>query len=87
MMHAKRRQHTQRELQSVGNLALADERLQILQQPKGTPLSLVLRPAAAMMEGYLEEDTLAPAIGIISGFGLSVLLWGLILLGISWMWL
>jgi hypothetical protein len=86
MMRARRKQHTQRDLQFEGNLAFANERLQVLQNQKDKTLSLVPRPASAMTEGYLEEDALAPAIGIISAFGLSALLWGLILLGISWMW-
>ena len=86
MMHAKQKQHTQRDLQSEGNLAGAYERLQILQKPKNKTLSPVLRPVPAMAEENLNDDTLAPAIGIISAFGLSVLLWGLIILGVSWIW-
>lgn len=60
---------------SEGNLALADE-----------IFSPVLRTAPAITEEYLEKDTLAPAIGILSAFGLSVILWGLIILGVSWIW-
>jgi hypothetical protein len=86
MMHAKQKQHTQRDLQSEGNLAVAYERLQILQKPKDKTFPPVLRPVPAMTEENLEDDTLAPAIGIISALGLSVILWGLIILGISWIW-
>lgn len=86
MMHAKQKQHTQRHLQSEGNLAVAYERLQILQKPKDKTFPSVLRPVPAMTEENLQDDTLAPAIGIISAFGLSVLLWGLIILGVSWIW-
>ena len=86
MMRAKRKQHTQRDLQSEGNLALANNHLQILQKPKDKTLSPVLRSVPAMTEENLNVDTLAPAIGIISAFGLSVLLWGLIILGVSWIW-
>ena len=60
---------------SEGNLALADE-----------IFSPILLPAPAITEENLNDDCLAPAVGIIGGFGLSALLWGLILLGISWMW-
>jgi hypothetical protein len=86
MMHAKKKQYTQRNLQSEGNLALANDRLRILQQPIDKILSPVLRPVPAMTEENLKDDALAPAIGFISAFGLSVLLWGLIILGVSWVW-
>jgi hypothetical protein len=86
MMRAKRKQHTHRDLQYEGNLAFANDRLQILQKPKDKTLSPVLRSVPAMTEEYPENDTLAPAIGIISAFGLSTILWGLIILGISWIW-
>jgi hypothetical protein len=86
MMHAKRKQHTQRGLQSEGKLAFANDSQQVLQKPKDKTHSPVQCPVPASTEEHLEKDTLAPAIGIIGGFGLSALLWGLILLGISWMW-
>jgi hypothetical protein len=60
---------------SEGNLALADE-----------IFSPVLRLAPARTEKNLNDDALAPAIGIMSAFGLSVILWGLIILGVSWIW-
>jgi hypothetical protein len=60
---------------SEGNLALAVE-----------IFSPVLRPAPAIAEENLNDDTLAPAIGILSALGLSVILWGLIILGVSWTW-
>jgi len=86
MMHAKQKQHTQSDLRSEGNLAVTYERLQILQKPKDKTFPPVLRPVPAMTEENLNDDTLAPAIGIISAFGLSVILWGLIILGVSWIW-
>jgi hypothetical protein len=86
MMRAKRKHHTHRDLQFEGNLAFANNHLQRLQKPKDKALSPVLRPVPAMAEEYPENDTLAPAIGIISAIGLSVILWGLILLGVSWIW-
>ncbi|MEI8015925.1 MAG: hypothetical protein WCH20_13960 [Nitrospira sp.] len=85
-MHAKQKQHTQRDLQSEGNLAVKDERQQILQKPKDKTFLHVLPPVPAMTEENLNDDTLAPAIGIISAFGLSAILWGLIILSISWIW-
>ena len=85
-MHAKQKQYTKRHLQSEGNLAVTYERLQILQKPKDKTFPPVLRTVPAMTEENLEEDTLAPAIGIISAFGLSAILWGLIILGIAWIW-
>jgi hypothetical protein len=86
VMHAKQKQHTQRDLQSEGNLAVKDERQQILQKPKDKTFLHVLPPVPAMTEENLNDDTLAPAIGIISAFGLSAILWGLIILSISWIW-
>jgi hypothetical protein len=86
MMHAKQKQHTQSDLRSEGNLAVTYERLQILQKPKDKTFPPVLRPVPAMTEENLEDDTLAPAIGIISALGLSAILWGLIILGVSWIW-
>ena len=85
-MHAKQKQYTKRHLQSEGNLAVTYERLQILQKPKDKTFPPVLRTVPAMTEENLEDDTLAPAIGIISAFGLSAILWGLIILGIAWIW-
>jgi len=86
MMRAKRKQHAHRDLQFEGNLALANDRLQILQQPIDKILSPIPRPLPAMTEENLKDDTLAPAIGIISAFGLSIILWGLIILGVYWIW-
>ena len=85
-MRAKRKQHTHRDLESEGNLAFANDRLQILQKPRGKTLSPVLRLVPTMMEEYPEDDPLAPTIGIISAFGLSAILWGLIILGVFWIW-
>jgi hypothetical protein len=86
MMSAKRKQHTHGDLQYDGNLAVANDHLQILRKPKDKTLFPVLRLVPAMTEENLKDDTLAPAIGIISAFGLSVILWGLIILGVFWMW-
>jgi hypothetical protein len=86
VMHSKQKHYTKRHLQSEGNLAVAYERLQILQKPKDKTFPPVLRPVPAMTEESLIDDTLAPAIGIISAVGLSIILWGLIILGVYWIW-
>jgi hypothetical protein len=86
MMYKKQKQYTQRGLQSEGNLAVTYEHLQILQKPKDKIFPHVLRPVPAMTEENLNDDTLAPAIGILSAFGLSAILWGLIILGLAWIW-
>jgi hypothetical protein len=86
MMHTKQKLYTQLGLQSEGNLAVTYERLQILQKPKDKIFPPVLRPVPAMTEEHLNDDTLAPAIGFINALGLSAILWGLIILGIAWIW-
>jgi hypothetical protein len=74
-MNRKQKWGTKAYPRSEGNLALADE-----------IFSPILRPAPAITEENLHDDALAPAIGIMSAFGLSVILWGLIILGVSWIW-
>ena len=86
MMRAKQKEYSQRGLQSEGSLAVTYEHLQILQKPKDKIFPPVLPPVPAMKEENLNDDTLAPAIGILSAFGLSAILWGLIVLGIAWIW-
>jgi hypothetical protein len=75
LMNTKQKWGAKAYPRSEGNLALADE-----------TFSPVLRPAPAITGKNLNDDTLAPAIGILSAFGLSVILWGLIILGVSWVW-
>lgn len=74
-MNKKHKRKTKASPQSEGNLALADE----ISPP-------IQKPASASMEGHLEKDALAPATGFLSAFGLSVILWGLIILGVYWTW-
>ena len=71
--------------QSVGNLALADERVGVFQHPTDKPLSLVPGGAQDRAEDESEVDALAPAMGMMVGLGLSSLLWALLLLVISLM--
>jgi len=62
--------------QSVGNLALADESLGVLQTPKAKTRS----PRLSVVQDITEEevDALATATGIINGIRLSLTLWSLI---------
>jgi hypothetical protein len=80
----KRKQNTMSYLKSEGNLALADAGLTVLQKPEDKTLSPVLDRVQDITEEYPDVDTLSPAVGIIGGIGLSVLLWCLIVLVIYW---
>jgi hypothetical protein len=84
LMHAKRKQNTMRYQQSEGNVALADENLHVLQNPKDKTLSPMLRPVPAITEEYSEGDTPSPAKGSVGVIGLWVMLWWLIILVIYW---
>jgi hypothetical protein len=75
LMNTKQKREATAYPQSEGNLALADE-----------IYSPILHPAPAITEEYLEKDALAPAIGFMSAFGMSFILWGLIILGVFWIW-
>lgn len=57
--------------------SLADESLDAFQEPKAKPLA----PQLHMVQDITEEvEALAPMAGIINGIGLSLTLWGLIVL-------
>lgn len=58
--------------------SLADESLDAFQEPKAKPLA----PQLHMVQDIKEEEVeaLAPMAGIINGIGLSLTLWGLIVL-------
>ena len=60
-----------------GNVALADERLSVLQAPRATRRVPQLRLVQAMTEEG-EREALAPAIGMMNGMRLSLTLWSLI---------
>jgi len=81
-MHTKRKQNTMRYQKSEGSLALADESPHLLQKPSNKRLIPILTQVPAITEEDPKDDALAPAMGIISAIGLSVMLWGLIILGI-----
>jgi len=66
--------------QSTGNLALADESLGVPQQSTAEPSSHVRGVGQNKTEGAPDSDALAPAIGIIVGIELSIMLWCLIIL-------
>jgi hypothetical protein len=82
--HRKRKPNTMSYPKSEGNLALADEGLTVLQKPEDKTLSPVPHRVQDIAEEYPDVDTLSPAVGIISGIGLSVMLWCLIVLVIYW---
>ena len=83
-MHAKRKRETKTYPQSEGNVALADERLRVFQQPKAKTLSPVLGVAQDSTEEASKADALAPATGIMAGIWLSIMLWCLIILVMYW---
>jgi hypothetical protein len=64
--------------------ALADESLNVLQKPKDKTRAPVLRRVQDLTEEHSEVDALSPAKGIIRAIGLSVILWGLIILVTYW---
>ena len=84
MKHRKRKQNTMSYPKSEGNLALADEGLSVLQKPEDKTLSPVLHRVQDSTKEYPDVDTLSPAVGLIGGIGLSVMLWCLIVLVIYW---
>ena len=83
-MHMTRKQETTTYPQSEGNLAVADESLSVLQQPKAKTLSLVRGVAQDITEEASTAHALAPATGIMVGIGLSIVLWCLIVLATYW---
>ena len=83
-MGMKRQQDTPKHLQSWGNLALVDERLGAPQSPKVRNLSLVPVTIKENSDQESGIDSLGPARGMILGIGLSSLLWGAIILVLSW---
>ena len=72
--------------QSVGNVALADESLGLLQTPKTKTRSPQVRLAPDRTEEESEVEALAPTIGMINGIRLSLTLWSLIVIIIYWMY-
>jgi acetyl-CoA carboxylase beta subunit len=76
LMQTKKQLETRQYPQSWGNLALADESLDLLQIPKAKTRS----PRLSVVQDITEEevDALALTTGIINGIRLSLVLWSLI---------
>jgi acetyl-CoA carboxylase beta subunit len=76
LMQTKKQLETRQYPQSWGNLALADESLDLLQIPKAKTRS----PRLSVVQDITEEevDALALTTGIINGIRLSLMLWSLI---------
>jgi hypothetical protein len=83
-MHTKRKRVTKVYPRSEGNLALTVESLGVFHKPKALPLSLTLTTEGGVAQNTTDEaskaDSLAPAVGMIIGVGLSIVLWSLIVL-------
>ena len=75
-MNGKR--EPQRYPQSLGNLALSDESLAVLQIPKAKIRSPRLSLVRDIAKEEAEIEALAPTTGIINGVRLSLTLWSLI---------
>jgi hypothetical protein len=75
-MHTKGQRETRQYPRSVGNLALADERLGVYQ----TPQAKTRIPRLSLVPDITEDEieALAPTTGIMNGLRLSLTLWGLI---------
>jgi len=76
MMQAKEQREALQYPQSWGNLALADESLDVLQKPKAKTRSPRLSVVPDIME-EVEGDDLAPTTGMINGIRLSLTLWSI----------
>jgi len=76
LMQTKGQRETRQYPQSWGNLALADESLDVLQKPNAKTRS----PRLSAVQDITEEevDALALTTGIINGIRLSLMLWSLI---------
>lgn len=74
-MQTKGQRETRQYPRSVGNVALADESLGVLQKPTAKTRS----PRLSVVPDITEEvDALAPTTGMINGIRLSLTLWSLI---------
>lgn len=73
-MQTKGQRETRQYPRSVGNVALADESLGVLQKPTAKTRS----PRLSVVPDITEEvDALAPTTGMINGIRLSLTLWSL----------
>ena len=78
LMQAKEQRETRQSPQSLGNLALANESLGVLQPPKAKTRSPRLSMVRDIAEEEVEIEALALTTGMINGIRLSLMLWSLI---------
>jgi hypothetical protein len=83
-MPTKQARRTQTYPQSVGNVALADDSLGLLQESTAGTRPRLQAVGQATIEEVANSDALAPAIGMTVGLVLSIMLWGLIILALYW---
>ena len=83
-MPTKGKGEARQNLQSEGNLALADESLGLAQHPKSKHLSPVTGVAQGMSEKHPTVGAVFPVRMIIALVGLSLMLWCLIVLIMYW---
>ena len=83
-MDMSRKRDQQGQFESWGNLALVGESVGAPQSPKVRTLSLVPAALEENCDEQSEVDSLAPARGIVMGIGLSIVLWGSIIVVLSW---
>ncbi len=79
-MPRQRKRHIRIHQQSMGNLALAPEPVESIPAPAAPRRRVAQEPIPAPDA----HDSLAPARGIAVGVGLSIILWGLIVLLMVW---
>lgn len=82
-MATKGKREPQKHLQTWGNLALADESVGAPQYPKVRNLALVPVAGKDVSDEESGMDSLSAARGLSLGFGLSLVLWGAIILILS----
>ena len=78
LMETKGQLETRQYPQSLGNLALANESLGVLQPPKAKTRSSRLSMVRDIAEEEVEIEALALTTGMINGIRLSLMLWSLI---------
>jgi hypothetical protein len=83
-MKIKHKQETRKYPPSWGNLAVDNESFDATQGPKAWNRSLAPVTVWDIPEGESEDESLGPAKGIILGIGLSVMLWSVIIIVMSW---
>ncbi|MDH4152317.1 MAG: hypothetical protein OEV01_00885 [Nitrospira sp.] len=74
------------QLQSVGDLARAQVIVEALGTPRENTDRKPVRQEARQRLEELGDHPLSPAMGIVNGLRLSLVLWGFILLGVVLIW-